>query len=218
MYIKIYFNDKPLFLCNEIDKTIEPYLHHDDAVFIDEFSPQAVKSMIHEMELQKIHAGILFHTDLEELKKAFWKKFTVVKAAGGLVSSANSEILMILRRGKWDLPKGKLDAGETLEQCAVREVEEETGLTKLQLQHHLLTSFHTYHESGKFILKESHWYSMMANDQPLLTPQAEEDITEARWVKKDQVKELLNNTFPSVRDVLEATGLLAVSRSCRQNE
>lgn len=203
MHLKIYFNDKPLFLCNEIDKIIEPYLHHDDAVFIEEFSSHALKSMVHEMELQKIHAGILLHTNLEDLKKALWKKFTVVKAAGGLVTNPANEILMILRRGKWDLPKGKLDPGETLEQCAIREVEEETGLKDLQLLQHLITTYHTYHESGKFILKESYWYGMHTTDQQTLIPQAAEQITEACWVKTSEIAALLTNTFPSVKDVLE---------------
>jgi 8-oxo-dGTP pyrophosphatase MutT (NUDIX family) len=204
MYIKIYFNDKPLFLCDEPDATIEPFRHHDDAIFIDEFSVPAINSMIHEMELQKIHAGIFLHSNLAELKKAFWKKFTIIQAAGGLVSNKNDEILMIFRRGKWDLPKGKLDKGETLEQCAVREVEEETGLRNIALQKALLTTYHTYHESGKFILKESHWYTMTISDKQPLVPQAEEDIAEARWVKKTQLPELMNNTFPSIKDVLAA--------------
>jgi 8-oxo-dGTP pyrophosphatase MutT (NUDIX family) len=203
MYIKIYFNDKPLFLCDAIAPEIEPYLHHDDAVSIDEFSVHTVKSMIHEMELQKIHAGIFLHSNLDELKKAFWKKFTIVQAAGGLVSNPDNEILMIFRRGKWDLPKGKLDPGETLEQCAVREVEEETGLKKILLQEHLLTTYHTYHESGKFILKESYWYQMAIHKAQSLIPQAEEDISEARWVSQAQLPELLKNTFPSVKNVLE---------------
>ena len=202
MYIKIYFNDKPLFLCDAIDATLEPLLHHDDAVFIDEFSVHTVKSMIHEMEQEKIHAGIFLHKDLDELKKAFWKKFTLVQAGGGLVTNTAKEILMIFRRGKWDLPKGKLDAEETLEQCAVREVEEETGLQQIQLKKHLLTTYHTYHESGKFILKESHWYAMQISKKQSLVPQAEEDIAEARWVKTKQLPELMENTFPSVKDVL----------------
>ncbi|MEO6314580.1 MAG: NUDIX hydrolase [Chitinophagaceae bacterium] len=202
MYIKIYFADKPLFLCDAIDATIEPFKHHDDAIFMDEFSPSAIKSMIHEMELQKIHAGVLLHTDLEALKKAFWKRFTVIQAAGGLVSNNTDEILMIFRRGKWDLPKGKLDEGETLEACAVREVEEETGLRNITLQSPLITTYHTYHENGKFILKESYWYRMQISDKQVLVPQAEEDIAEAKWVAKKDLAAVINNTFPSVMDVL----------------
>ncbi|MGZ5220086.1 MAG: NUDIX hydrolase, partial [Chitinophagaceae bacterium] len=71
MYIKIYFNDKPLFLCDNIDEVVEPYVHHDDAIFIDELDAHTVKAMIHEMELAKIHAGVFFHASLDQLKKAF---------------------------------------------------------------------------------------------------------------------------------------------------
>ncbi|HRG94005.1 MAG TPA: NUDIX hydrolase, partial [Chitinophagaceae bacterium] len=109
MYIKIYFDNKPLFLCDAIDETITPYVHHDDAVFIDELNSHTVKSMIHEMQVDKVHAGVFLHADLDALRKAFYKKFTLVQAGGGLVENENGEILMIFRRGKWDLPKGKLD-------------------------------------------------------------------------------------------------------------
>src|SRR5450432_1588443 len=208
MYIKIYFNDKPLFLCDEVDKTIEPYIHHDDAIFIDEFSIHSIKSMIHEMQLQKIHAGVYLYTSLDELKKAFFKKFIIVKAAGGLVLNKNKEMLMIFRRGKWDLPKGKLDKDETIEQCALREVEEETGLRNITLHKYLLTTWHTYHDRGKFILKESHWYNMTISDKQVLVPQTEEDITAIQWVDKNQLPALLNNTLPSIKDVLKAAGSL----------
>jgi hypothetical protein len=120
MFIKIYFNDSPLFLCDEITDEINKYIHHDDAIFIDEFSAPAINSIIHEMLQKKIHAGIFYHNDLEKLKKAFWKKFTIIKAGGGVVYNEKKELLFIFRRGKWDLPKGKLDKGETLEECAVR--------------------------------------------------------------------------------------------------
>jgi 8-oxo-dGTP pyrophosphatase MutT (NUDIX family) len=206
MHIKIYFDDKPLFLCDNIDETIEPYVHHDDAVFIDELDPHTVKSMIHEMQLEKIHAGVFFHPNLEELKKAFFKKFVLVQAAGGLVRNEKDEVLMIFRRGKWDLPKGKLDKGETLEECAVREVEEETGLKNIQLTGPLLVTHHTYHEGTRFILKESHWFSMETKSDQALVPQAEEDIHEIKWVKNGELKQYFKNTFPSVVDVLQ-TGL-----------
>jgi 8-oxo-dGTP pyrophosphatase MutT (NUDIX family) len=202
MYIKIYFNNKPLFLCDEVDKTLEPYLHHDDAVFIDEFSTHAVKSMLHEMEQPKVHAGIYYHTSLEELKKTFWKKFTIIKAAGGLVLNKENDLLMIFRRGHWDLPKGKLDPGETLAECAVREVKEETGLTTIELQQELITTYHTYHENGKFILKESYWYQMKVNSAQALIPQTTEDISQAIWADENKTGECLKNAFPSVVDVV----------------
>jgi len=91
MYIKIYFNDKPLFLCDAVDETIEPYVHHDDAVFIDELDTHTVKTMLHEMQQEKVHAGVFLHPDLEELKKAFFKKFVMIQAAGGLVENENGE-------------------------------------------------------------------------------------------------------------------------------
>ena len=86
MYIKVYFNEKPLYLANEMDKELTALSHHEDTVLIDEFSPPAINSLIHEMRLSKIHAGILIHNNLEALKKAFYKKFILIKAAGGLVT------------------------------------------------------------------------------------------------------------------------------------
>ena len=114
------------------------------------------------------------------------------------------EILMIFRRGKWDLPKGKLDTGETLEDCAIREVEEETGLRNIKLLSPLIITYHTYHEGSKFILKESHWYKMKVTGEQKLIPQTEEDIHEIKWVKKSDLKPYMKNSYPSVVDVLEA--------------
>jgi 8-oxo-dGTP pyrophosphatase MutT (NUDIX family) len=204
MYIKIYFNDKPLFLCDAIDETIEPYVHHDDAVFIDELDPHTIKTMIHEMQLEKIHAGVFLHQDLEALKKAFFKKFTLMQAAGGLVFNENKEVLLIHRRGMWDLPKGKLEKGEKLEDCALREVEEETGLRNITLDSPLLITWHTYHEGTRFILKESHWYRMSVSGTQVLVPQTEEDIAETVWVKQDALAPYIAGAFASIKDVLEA--------------
>jgi 8-oxo-dGTP pyrophosphatase MutT (NUDIX family) len=204
MFIKIYFNDKPLFLCDEMTPQIREYAHHDDAVLIDEFSHPAVNSMIHEMRQPKVHAGIFVHKDLEELRKAFWKKFVLVKAGGGLVRSGEGKYLFIFRRGYWDLPKGKLDPGETIEHCAMREVMEETGIDGVTLEGPLLITYHTYDESGKHILKETHWFRMLSPVPNELTPQAEEQITELRWVEKGEMKVLLGNTFASVKDVVNS--------------
>ena len=207
MYIKIYFNDKPLFLCDQVNEEINSYAHHDDAVFIDEFSTPAVNSIIHEMRLEKVHAGIFVHPDLGTLRKAFWKKFVLVKAAGGLVQNDAGKLLFMYRRNKWDLPKVKLDDGESLEQCAVREVEEETGLKDVHLGKPLLITYHTYDESGKHFLKETHWYRMTAPGDQSVIPQQEEQITEIKWVGEKDLRTLLRNTFPSIIDVLRTAGI-----------
>ena len=154
------------------------------------------------MQLEKVHAGVFFHPDLEALKKAFLKKFTVVIAAGGVVRNETNDILLIFRRGKWDLPKGKLDKGEKLEDCAVREVEEETGLRKVKLEEPLIITYHTYHEGSRFILKESHWYTMLVNGEQKLVPQLEEDIHEIVWASNEQIDDYIPKSFPSIADVL----------------
>lgn len=203
MFIKIYFEDKPVFLCDKIDKTINEYMHHPDAVFIDEISNSAIKSLLHEIIKPEFHAGILFNKDLNKLKKAFFKHFTIVIAAGGVVLNANKDVLMIFRRGKWDLPKGKIDEGETLEQCALREVEEETGLTGIELGEKITTTYHTYIEFGKHILKESHWYKMKCNTDQKLVPQTEEHITDIKWVKHPDLKKYTSKTFQTIVEVLD---------------
>ncbi|MEP6677483.1 MAG: NUDIX domain-containing protein [Ferruginibacter sp.] len=203
MFIKIYFGDKPVFLCDKIDKELDEILHHPDAVFMDEINVSAINSLLHEIKKEEFHAGVLLHEDLNSLKKAFFKHFIIIQAAGGLVSNEKKEMLLIFRNGKWDLPKGKLEKGEALETCAVREVEEETGLKDIQLKSFLTTTYHTYNDFGKNILKESHWYKMNCPSQQQLIPQTEEGITEIKWVAKKELKHYMNNTFPSIKDVMD---------------
>jgi ADP-ribose pyrophosphatase YjhB (NUDIX family) len=208
MYLKIYFGNKPVFLCNERDKEIDEILHHPEAVLIDEFDKHAVNSLLHEIKKTDFHAGVILHANLDELKKAFWKHFTIIKAAGGLVKNEKGEYLFIFRRGSWDLPKGKLDKGETLEQCAVREMQEETGLSDITLKDAICTTYHTYDEFGKHILKESYWYDMEANSNQTLTPQTEEGISEIVWLNGDLIKKILPNAYPSIREVIREAGVL----------
>ena len=170
MYITIYFNSKPLFLCDNMDETMNEYLHHEDAVFIDELSGPAIKSMISEMALTKIHAGIFYHPNLELLKKTFFKKFKLIHAAGGLVINEINEALLIHRLGKWDLPKGKMEKKETPEQSCIREITEETGLKTLKAERPLPSTYHTYHQDNQFILKETFWFLLTGSSKDPLTP------------------------------------------------
>jgi 8-oxo-dGTP pyrophosphatase MutT (NUDIX family) len=130
----------------------------------------------------------------------------IIRAAGGLVQNERGEVLFIYRRNKWDLPKGKIDAGESPEECAVREVQEETGMREVILKDFLLITHHTYEESGKNILKETHWFRMLASGEQELIPQAEEDITGLKWVRQDGFAEMIQNTYPNILEVLKKAG------------
>ena len=132
----------------------------------------------------------------------------IIFAGGGLVENEEGRILVMFRRGKWDLPKGKSDPGESFESCALREVEEETGVSRLQLIRFLLVTRHEYREKGKPVVKETHWFSMKAPSDQRLVPQQEEDITELRWLSPDELGIVLQNTFPRIVDVLKAGGYL----------
>ena len=202
MLRKIYFNSKPLFLVSQITSEVEDYLHHEDTVFIDEFNSHTVKAMIHEMEQPQIHAGVFLHEDVESLLRSFRKKLVPVEAAGGLVYTPDHELLLIFRHGKWDLPKGKLDPGEDLRSCAIREVKEETGLQEAVIEKELHVTYHTYHQDGRHILKESHWYLMKADHQQLL-PQVEEGIDKCIWVPVKEIAGYMELTYPLVAEVVK---------------
>jgi len=131
------------------------------------------------------------------------KKKTIV-AAGGLVSNEEGKLLLIYRRGFWDLPKGKWDEGETIEQCALREVEEETGLSNIQLGKLVGTTYHEYFDEWKQrdVIKETHWFAMHVSGTQQLVPQHEEDIEEIRWVAPKEMPEYLQNTYKNIVEII----------------
>lgn len=202
MHIKIYFGDKPVYLCDEIDQGLNEILHHPDAVFIDEISNAAIKSLLHEIVKEEFHAGVLWHADLEKIKKAFFKHFTPIEAAGGIIENDKKEILFIYRLGKWDLPKGKVEKGEDISATAVREAEEETGVTHLKMKKKIGETYHTYNAFGKHFIKTTHWFYLTCPSRQNLKPQTEEDITAIKWVKHTDMEEPLSNTYPSIKDIL----------------
>ncbi|MDQ3278400.1 MAG: NUDIX domain-containing protein [Bacteroidota bacterium] len=200
--VKIYIQNKPLFLVDSINSEIEDYLHRPNTIFIDELSPAAVKTMLYEMEQPEFYYGVFKHNDVEALLQAFKSHLLVVKAAGGLVYTNEQESLLIHRLGHWDLPKGKLDEGETLEECALREIKEETGADNLQVEKPLLITYHTYRQDGKHILKESHWYLVKTTQKTALTPQTNENIAQAIWVPLQEIALYIGGAYASVADVL----------------
>ena len=207
MVIKIFFDDKPVFLCDKITPSIHQFVHHSNNIFIDEISTPAINSLLHEIAKPEFHSGILWNENIEKVKKAFYKHFTMVQAAGGVVKNEKDEILFILRKGKWDLPKGKNDGNEIAKECALREVKEETGLLKVTAGKKGATSYHTYHEFGKYILKETEWFNMKATSQQNLIPQQEEGIQKIEWVSKPDIPDKLKKSYPLITDVLISSGV-----------
>jgi 8-oxo-dGTP pyrophosphatase MutT (NUDIX family) len=134
---------------------------------------------------------------------------TKIIAGGGLVLNDEGGLLMIFRRDKWDLPKGKLDAGETIEQCAVREVKEETGLAAVEHGELIGITYHEYFDPylKEEVVKESHWYAMRARGEQLLVPQTEEDITEIKWVHSVELENCLLNSYPNVVEIIRKAEL-----------
>jgi 8-oxo-dGTP pyrophosphatase MutT (NUDIX family) len=150
----------------------------------------------------------IYGKDLDRVRQSVFKLFRVVEAAGGLVYNPKGKILMIQRKGRWDLPKGKLDRGETPSKAALREVAEETGVDDLALGPKLLETYHVYTERKQRILKRTHWYRMRSSGKVALRPQADEAITEADWTGNRKLAERVRHTYPNILDVLSVAGLL----------
>ncbi len=132
---------------------------------------------------------------------AFKAEHKNIDAAGGLVCRQD-DLLFIKRFGKWDLPKGKVEKGEKLEETAVREVEEECGVQQLRLGRFIATTYHTYDFQGVRALKHSHWYEMECDFKDVPKPQTEEGITEVCWINRYQLQEVFSNTYGSISALL----------------
>lgn len=202
MHIIIYHNNHPIILCDVIDKDIASYYNNARTLIYTEVSETLIRKVLQAAEQKDFYAGIFVGKDLSILKNTYGQFFKVILAGGGLVYNEHDEILLIFRKGFWDLPKGKLDDGETLSACALREVREETGIANILLHEKIITTYHTYQEKGKYILKESHWFKMSVQGKPTLTPQIEEEIEIAKWVSKDNIKNYMHPMYPAIRDIL----------------
>ena len=128
--------------------------------------------------------------------------YMVVEAAGGVVYNNHKQLLMIFRNGKWDLPKGKLEIGENIRKCAIREVEEECGVSGLIINKQLEDTYHTYNISEQKILKRTYWFEMQTDFKGILTPESKEGIIKAVWVNESDVNEKIKNSFANIANLL----------------
>lgn len=201
---KIYINGTPLLLSAFPEDGFQPDSNPRHMATRYTGNPRSVLSYMDLLEKNaRFDQVTLYAKDAEQLFRDFCSQFNVIPAAGGLVFNDKGEALLIFRRGSWDLPKGKIDPGESPEEAAVREVQEETGLKQVSLHELIATTYHTYrHKKDGRVLKPTYWYRMSAPEQAL-TPQAEEGIEQAVW---QPIGAFLNQkgltVYPNIVDVL----------------
>lgn len=203
MFIKIYFDSIPVILSEKNDEIIRNSLFDSGNLIVESPSNSEIENLLSEIQNTTYNSIIIFHDNFELMKNDFFSRFTIIQAGGGVIENQKKELLMIFRRGKWDLPKGKIDEGETIEECALREVREETGLIHLKLLNKLMITYHTYVEKNDRILKESHWFKMeyYGNSEPI--PQIEEQITKVEWANPLLLDKYYLNTFPVIKEILQ---------------
>ncbi len=202
---KVFFNDRIVLLTDDFLRNFQvkyglfyKYRNVDDLRELITFY----------RGLKRIDTLYIFHHDIDELQERFKSCFHVIQAAGGLVTDESGRYLVIKRRGKWDLPKGKLNPGEPIPEAALREVTEECGIRKLEITNPLMTTWHCYWEDEKPILKRTSWFEMRASGNEIPVPQSDEDITEAKWIPKQQLAEIAKNTYMTILDLLTYKNLL----------
>ncbi|MBZ0098135.1 MAG: NUDIX domain-containing protein, partial [Taibaiella sp.] len=143
----------------------------------------------------------------DSLQEELYELFTPIDAGGGVVMNERNEVLMIFRRGKWDLPKGKCDDGEEIDACALREVSEETGLHQLKLEEKICDTYHVYSQNKQNLLKRTAWYRMKGTIREQPVPQAEENIQEVRWVKGEDLGLIVFKSYEAIREVMQKAGV-----------
>lgn len=199
---KVYYNSKYLLITTDnIQQSGNQLIVHTSDLS-KELLNEGIKKFIQQNDGPDL---ILVCNDVNYLFEEIKKEFAYIEAAGGLIKQ-NQNYLFIFRLGKWDLPKGKLDKGETPAEAAVRECEEECGISQLTIEKELPSTYHIYPYKGRYALKTTYWYLMNCTDTKKLVPQTEENITKAEWLDESTIKkEVIKNTYPSVLDLVSVT-------------
>ena len=191
---KVFVNDKPIILTDKVEEEIgfKNYL----------LKTVSLGKVIKELNKTSLKEVRLIHKNEKKILKKFLKKLPLVIAAGGKVHNSKGEILFIFRNGKWDLPKGKIEKGEDLEATAIREVEEETGIKKLQIVQELDTTYHIFKRNGNHKIKKTHWFEMKSDYNGKLKPEESEGITDVKWLNGNDISAALENSYANIRELI----------------
>ena len=181
---------------------------HHPVYFFNE--QKAIQNAFERVELGVyLRSLTIIGEDAKEIRKGLFRDYTIIEAACGVVVNQEKQILMIYRHSMWDLPKGKLDAGEQPKAAAVREVEEETGIGNLKVVRKLLKTYHTYFAAdNQRVLKRTHWYLMEHKGKGKLKQQQEEGIEAALWIDEAMLPTKMDRTYGTIRDVMDKALLM----------
>jgi 8-oxo-dGTP pyrophosphatase MutT (NUDIX family) len=193
---KVFVNEKKLLLSKQ-SENLEKTLGYENVTSLEIALDLLENTSVNELNV--------FGENIDEIWSQFQNLFRIIEAAGGLVNNPEGDILFIKRLGKWDLPKGKMEKGESREESAVREIEEETGLKDVELVKFINSTYHIYVErNGEKILKCTHWFEMNFDGKDTSKPQIEEGITEVAWKNADQIEnEVFPSTFKNIKLILK---------------
>ena len=196
---KVFFNERIVFLTHDFLKSFQ----ENQGLFYKFREKDELRELLLVfLALKKISQLFICHNNLDVLFREFSSCFKYIEAAGGLVRNSSGEILFINRFDKWDLPKGKIESRESAEKTSLREVEEECGLSGLNIISELQPTYHTYYENNLPHLKKTRWFLMSYTGDQRPEPQTEESITEIIWAGEKELKMVRRNTYPSIIDIL----------------
>ncbi len=190
---KVFLNDIPIILSTQ-ENYGEGYVNIP-------IKKVKIKSLIKDVKKGEIFYINLYHKKEEKLLKHLKKKLKTISAGGGLVINEDNKILFIFRNNRWDLPKGGKKRRETMEECAVREVMEETGVNQVTITKFLTVTYHIMKRKGKYKLKETFWFEMSSTCKNELMPQIEEGITKVKWKSPKKTQKALTNTYANIKEL-----------------
>ncbi|WP_136479938.1 NUDIX hydrolase [Cognatitamlana onchidii] len=191
---KIFVGDKPIILTSKVERETNFKNYLLKTVNL----PKVIRKL-NASDLQEVR---LIHKNEDKLLKKFLKKLPNVVAGGGKVFNQNGDVLFIYRNDKWDLPKGKAERNETIEETAIREVSEETGVSGLQITKPLEVTYHIFKRNGRYKIKVTYWFEMKTDFNGKLYPQENEGITKVAWLNEGEVLKALDNSYANIKQLV----------------
>ncbi len=174
----------------------------DDISFVN-YEDIEMSMVLEKVKNEALQTVYLYHHNIDFLWSDFKKQFKIIEAAGGVVFNEYEEVLWIYRNERWDLPKGKIEKNEDITIAAIREVEEECGISNVVLKKFIMPTYHIYQYKRMNVLKVTYWYEMFVDSHQELMPQLEEGITKVSWLDTKAMKEAIKDTYDNIKLLVE---------------